>query len=906
MITQSVPETNLQNLSIDTQQITTFADDVDTDTYTKPMPSSNMQWVKLGDDDKTHSVLSILQRPVVVARGEFVTTFTSLSLKFPDVIFSNSTNVVSKLDYFAYFRANVRIRLLFNATPFMNGRYWMFFAPFDSVSNRAALVATTDGNVLPNCTGFPGVEIDLASNAPVEIEIPYCAPLSHYNLVNSFSNMGEFYLIPLNPIQTGTAPVGAGSGATFTLMAWFTNIDLAMPTSGTTLVPTTLVAQIGTSEEENTSGISVASVADAVATTATVLSGVPVLGNIARPIAWVSRAAAGVASTFGWNKPDSMAPVAPYVNVPAKGYTNIDGIDISTKLGGMPDNGLAYGPGMFSTDVDEMAISHVASKSCIYAHNVDWNLVQAATTRLHFAPVAPGVSGGDANTIYPTTLAYLCSLFKYWRGGLKYRITIAKTAFHTGRLRITYHAGVKDITEITTPENAYNWVLDLSTSSELEFTIPYVSNVPWKEVVVSEFNQSKFAPEFSKTGILDIQVLTSLRRASDSVADNCPINIWISADTDFALSIPDGGDFGVTIPIALLEAQIFNRTDPAIAHNEQVDHSASEFFPASSMPFTGPEELTIGEKMTSLRQVIKRFCPIAIAHPYPYKLETNAGAVFPGPIDLSTNEYLYNQITLDPAYFGMVDDYSNPDLLVLPESRQSDGIIHTNAFNAMTRFRASHPFYRISYLYRFFRGGTRYKIVNPPTNNIQVRSSGWRLADNDALSTVYTNSLDSVNTGDLRPQLPLFAVRDNSIIENGLVAEPAVGTFFEYGNLNQFEHYVYPDLNGTLEVEVPYYGQTPISVVCEKTTSSVDGPLVRRSKIHLRRSHDPFGMDTFIYQYTDVAVNPVSGWTTTAPSTRSGGLRQCIGGAVIYQAAADDFSFGYLVGAPPLVKLTFN
>ena len=878
-----------------------------TDTYTKPLPSSNMQWIKLGDDSRTHDVLSILQRPVVVSQGEFNTAFTFLSLKFPDVIFSNSTNVVSKLNYFTYFRANVRIRLLFNATPFMNGRYWMFFAPFDSVSNRAALVDTTDGNVLPNCTGFPGVEIDLASNAPVEIEIPYCAPLSHYNLINSFSNMGEFYMIPLNPIQTGAAPVAAGAGATFTLMAWFTNIDLAMPTSGTTLVvppavEAPLEAQIGSSEEDCTSSVSVAAVADAVATTASRLSDVPVLGSVARPISWASRAIAGVASTFGWNKPDSMEPNSAYVNIPAKGYTNVDGIDISTKLGGMPDNGLAYNEGMFSTDVDEMDISHVASKSCIYAHNIEWNIATGVGSRLHFAPVAPGVSSGDATTIYPTTLAYLTSLFKYWRGGLKYRITIAKTAFHSGRLRITYHAGIKDIGEITAPENAYNWILDLSTSSELEFTIPYVANVPWKEVIVDEFNQASFLPEVSKTGILDIQVLTALRRASDSVADNCPINVWISADKDFSVAIPDGGNYAVTIPIELLEAQIFNRTDPSIAHNEQVDHTSEQFFPAPSLSFTGAEELSIGEKVTSLRQVIKRFSPIAYGHPYPYFDQFHARACYPGPIDLSTNDYLFNQITLDPTYFGQKDDYLRQRLVTLPKLRSSDGEVATATYVGMSLFRSAHPLYRISYLYRFFRGGTRYKVINPSSNDIRVSSSGFRAADSTSAVTSYNSAIDAINVGLGRSQLPLFAVRDNSIVENGTIEEPDIGTFTTFGNLNQFEHCVYPDLNGILEIEVPYYGQTPISVVCEGATSAVDGPLVRRSKVHIRRSHDPYGMDTPFYQYYNDTFNAENFET----GVRSGGLRQCIGGAVIYQAAADDFSFGYLVGAPPISKLTFT
>lgn len=120
-----------------------------------------------------HDIHSILNRPVKVHEGEFNSTFTNLALKFPDVIFQKSANVVRKLDFFTFFRANVKIRIIFNATPFMSGRYWLFFAPFDVVSNRGAMLDN-----LPNCTGFPGVEIDISSNDPVELKIPYCSPLS--------------------------------------------------------------------------------------------------------------------------------------------------------------------------------------------------------------------------------------------------------------------------------------------------------------------------------------------------------------------------------------------------------------------------------------------------------------------------------------------------------------------------------------------------------------------------------------------------------------------------------------------------------------------------------------------------------------------------------------------------------
>lgn len=198
--------TNEQNYaelgsSAEVHQITTFIDDVNVDSYEKPMMSSTNAWTRMAEDSKLHDIHAILQRPVTVYNGEFNNSFTNVNLKFPDIILQKSVNVVKKLDYFTFFRANVKVRLVFNATPFMSGKYWMFFAPFDAISNRGARLAN-----LSNCTGFPGIEIDMASNAPVEIKIPYCSPLSHYNLLDTHSNMGELYIVSLNDIQSGTSP----------------------------------------------------------------------------------------------------------------------------------------------------------------------------------------------------------------------------------------------------------------------------------------------------------------------------------------------------------------------------------------------------------------------------------------------------------------------------------------------------------------------------------------------------------------------------------------------------------------------------------------------------------------------------------------------------------------------------
>jgi hypothetical protein len=612
-----------------------------------------------------------------------------------------------------------------------------------------------------------------------------------------------------------------------------------------------------------------------------------------------------------------MAKLESFAPIPAKGYTNANGIDNSVKLSAMPDNGLTYSDSVFSSKVDEMDIAYIASKSCIFADNIGWKTVEPSATILYQFPVAPGVLQNKyANSppqLYPSTLAYLASMFSFWRGGLTYRLTVAKTAFHTGRLRITYHAGISSLAgSPTTFQNAYNWVLDLSVSSEITFTIPYVSNVPWKHVRIA--SESGFATnEALMTGYVTVEVLTALRRASDSVTNDVPINMWISGAEDIAFAVPNFGDYAVyDYPVTPTElddeelprAQIFNQTTPSTSHNEQVQDDSVKVFEAPPLSLTGFEELSVGEKITNLRQVIKRFCIMNYSVPFPY-LDNTTGAYI-GGLDHSVLDHTFNQITLDPAYFGEASTSSTDNQMIsYPTSRAgATGVVTLADYTAMIRFKSMHPLYRVSYLFRFYRGGVRYKVVSIPSIATQCTTQGFATATAGTVHG-YTNVIDGVNTLPTRSALPTFAVRDHEILDNGLAERPFMDTFGNINNMQRFEHLAASDLNNVLEFEVPYYNSIPISVVCEKVVTNTDGPLIRRNKIFLRRSHDPAGMDTPITDFQTTLYGPVVRSKLTTDATSGGVTRPTFGGAYIYQAAADDFSFGYLVGPPAITQITY-
>jgi hypothetical protein len=762
----------------------------------------------------------------------------------------------------------------------------MSFSPFDALSNRGAEAG------LSNLTGYPGVEIDLASGAPVHVKIPYCAPLSHYNLVDTHSNMGELRINAINPIRDGNSPANT---VEFTLYAWFEDIELAMPTSKSVVVPT-LEAQIA-DETAATSGPTISGIATGVANIVSEGSKmIPAFTSALKPVEWISRAVGASASAMGFNKPTNLDKNSPYVNIPAKGYTNVDGIDLSVKLGAMPDNSLTQDEGLFSTSVDEMDISYVCSKSCIQTAEIQWNL--NSNGLLYSVPVTPGALGfgSSSNNLPATTLAFVASPFKYWRGSLKYRITVAKTAFHSGRLRIAYHPGVSDVTNVV-DQNAYNWILDLSSSSELEIEIPYVSNTPWRQVYLDGSNSTEwFNREFAHTGFLTISVLNQLKRASDSVSSEAPINVWISGGEDIAFAIPDFSNYTPAEIPQKLEAQIFNMADSGESHREQITNQADKMFPMNRMGITDAEQLSIGEKITNLRQLIKRFTPTFRGLRYPYVSANTSRYSYIGPFPLNNDNYLINQLTIDPAFFGDAtgEVVPSPDFVTLPQDRAVDGTFtDDNSFISSELLPLTNPLHYLSFIYRFWRGSRRYKVVFPPGEEVKEIVQGLGSAESDG---TFAQRLSSYGTSEGRSQAPVYVQRDNEIVTNGTLERPRLGTFSTSRNQPQFEHLVFPDINGVLEFEVPYYSMLPISVVGQRSLSDTDGPLVERSLIRVRKSLEPRGMDQPSYY-------PFVGNRYVTNTVADQGTRPCFGACTLYEAAGDDFSFGYLIGAPTLIRM---
>lgn len=1086
--------------NVETHQLATFADDSTLVSGAKPAISENSSWRSFAEENRTHGIIDILSRPVLLtnsssfwstskAVNQFPTDATVNSVfSFPNAILNASPNIVRKLANFTYFKADVKIRIMVNAQAFSQGKLWIWFSPYELVSGTQ-----TSADNLAAKTGYPGVELDVASGVPAEFSIPYCAPNSHYSLTSGEGTMGDLFLTVLSPLTI--------SDASLSVFAWFENIDLTLPTgvdrgilpdeyfvidqqsvidragneytspvwdnlillgdgsnkvtltASLLLVTTTgnfILLPIGTSISASTgpneelivvtqsaptglsgsivvnvsgtdyetslpdasgaftfgwkpnnayytdapvyiyatsnntitatnidiintytsqlntssltanylpsfntsdkaiyifppytstkfisgnavsinngttigslrqfSGISgglykyttpalatgtakafviaqsgeeeeddwyknfpkaQSSEAEMQAMTGVVsnayktmksMSKLPMLSGLTSPLSWIGRL--GSLASSGFSKPTDVQILQPNYLLPAKGFTHVTGQDNSVILGSIPDNSIGVSPGVFSTGIDEMDINYICKKSC-YLRSDDWSTT--TTGKIYSIFVSPGICKVTNNLFRPTLLAFVTSMFRFWHGTLRYRISVAKTGFHTGRLRISYHPGALTTSTYYHPDNAYSWILDLSVSSEIDIEIPYVAPKPWLSCdLFSDTNSNPFGPAVSthsligsnnlqfSSGVLQIEVLNQLRVAG-AASQTVDILTWVSSgDIEFAvpimssfvparsynpptLAIPSlaRSKRDVLMPIIsedelheilnntpsdeqqeeddIPEAQAFQNITPATDHMSQLNGADFNNLFSSSSAFASSKTLCIGESVSNLRELTRRFTPYAI------KLGT-------------TNSITPFGMIFDPSWFGTLVNEARPELIKITTQQGTVVGAYTNCVA---------PIEYISKIFRFFRGSRRYKAV-----------------------------LGNANSGD--SSIQNFMVQgylSPTVFVNGDVTAPQIyisttGPEDTFDIKSVFSHFCDGVTNKVCEVSAPFYSDTPIQVISDGTVFTNGDNYAMRHK---------------------VIFNP--------GPTANNNAKQVL----YYTAAGDDFSFGYLIGAPSLKRIS--
>lgn len=506
------------------------------------------------------------------------------------------------------FRATMVFRLVVNAERFHQGRYMLTWCPMGG----ANYFTNQKGNkwynkhcaTLMQRSQLPRVEIDLNCDSEVTLRVPYSSVNDFYQFswANSGIGQGTWGVLRLYPY----VPLDYSSGSTqvdFTIYAHFEDVEFVGFAS------TQIVAQSGSpfatsvksksisALEKNKAGVGpIESIAVAVGKAAGLLAPIPLLTNFAGPVQWASDILANVASVFGWNSPLNIEKASRMAITNFAYYGNLNKIDNSLPLSNMTDNEVAILPGFSSTNKDELDLVSFASTPSWFVTAI-WGTSYINGYELYGTNVSPfsyfstSTYNTKSYTNY-TPVAYLAKKFALWRGSLIFKFKIVKTEFHSGRIGVVYYPPGDLVRNNVLADYLHRDIIDIREHTEFSITVPYSSS----QTYLSTFRNNQH------NGFLSLYVVDRLV-APANVSSSISIIMEVCGGPDLEFAAPikitthsSSGDFvvqsndpfKVNSSCLILEKPIGACANPVY----QVDTS----------------QMCIGERITSFRQLLKRYC----------------------------------------------------------------------------------------------------------------------------------------------------------------------------------------------------------------------------------------------------------------------------------------------------------
>lgn len=796
------------------------------------------------DEGREHTVKDFLQRPIKIANGVWSSTDTENKLlwsaNFPETFILNNM-IREKLAGFVGLRAKMHLKLQVNSMPFQSGILLLHYIPYAQyISERVDWINTT----LTGKTGCPRTKLNLDSDTEMTLDIPYVSPHVFYNLITGQGSFGSAYLSVYAPTRSDAT----ASSVDWTLWASMSDIEIQFSTgapvylgNAPNYVPLIREIESGVGTEETLlakvkelknqitpeamsshvfaqmseikilkNNASPSTGVGQISTGLKTLSNIPILGNFLSKPAWLSGKLADLLKLFGMSKPTTQGLIEEHKIRTAPRMANFDGCDSSHKLGLSSINELETPKGIGGSDKDDMIISRVVmTPNFIQSFNWGSTAQYPPGTVLYEDFVSPiRVKQESVKGIYSMPhCSFVAQTFGQWRGSLIYSFDFAKTKFHSGRLLITYtpYSYPGDNIANVDLNKSIRMIVDISSKNTVQFTVPFVCSRPWLQCIEPRTATTKYD---CSTGRIRVEVLNQLRNGGGS-SNFIDVLVELSGGSDLEFSKPAMPLYPVYEgSITRVHAQM-QLTNNSISRNEAQEGKTPPTVNAMAISTNwSPDAYCIGEKIVSIRQLIKRFGYV--------------GGV--------------NQVTKTFPLI-VVQPYRN----TLPYTIAGQEI----------KYRPSSYIDYFSTIYTFFRGGMRLKLIANPTETAETSSFRPLYAirmltqlNKEFLDVNFTNTTQSGN--------PIYSTASSgSLDQNG------------YSTV-----LVDPSLEGCIEVEVPYYN------ISHLTPIKRYGSLTAIRKEEFSKGNLPTSVVTIRNQSSDVTN------VTWA----------------LYRAAADDYSFFYIIG----------
>lgn len=513
------------DISVDTelQTITTFVENENTrdapdTTIMRPMPTYPT------------TIESFLTRPYLVQEVTWSGTDPIgqgfMDMNLPQALYANDA-FVAKLTHFQWWSPSFEVTVRLNATPMHYGRLMMQWYPQgDFMESYASLASTGSGQ---------WTQIDATGSNVVSIVIPFTYFADRMNIGGTTIDMARvvgYVAAPLSAAFSVPAPVN---------ISIF--VRVINPRLGGFNYANNFDAQ---------SGPISATIKEYGNKTISVLRSFGLVGYV--PLAKrFQNAAVSIAELFGYSNPIVQQPTSAFqIRQPLLSKT-VDNIT-SINLGTTQDTDVRGELSLLHCDSLQDDIAYFCRReSLLYTGRIR-SLDTAGTivysqwinpyTLLYADYDHPAV----ATNFVPTPMAYLGSMFAYWRGGMKFTFSFVASNYHNCRVRFVYVPyysldGVVDPLDQSLADLCENLIFDISNEKEISIVIPFCQRTEWLQAnspnvnVDSQWVDYPAEMQLNTNGRLYVMIQNPLTSAATTV-NPIYFQVFVSACEDFEFGVP--------------------------------------------------------------------------------------------------------------------------------------------------------------------------------------------------------------------------------------------------------------------------------------------------------------------------------------------------------------------------------
>lgn len=515
----------------------TFADQTDHwDYVVDSMPDSTFR----NADTDDANLQNFFSRPIKVLSTTWTPSSSLFTTFDPWSLFFENPRVINRITNYNLLRCKLKCKIILNGNSFYYGKAIASYQPLHLDDGF-----TTNRSLFPvdiiAASQRPHVYLDPTNSQGGTLTLPFFWYENALRIPSQeWRAMGQ---VNIRSIQNLKHANGSTDTITVSVFVWAEDVTLSIPTANE---PGALSAQMAeTTDDEYGKGI-ISRPAGYIAKVAGALSNVAPIAPYAKATQMAASTVSAVATMFGFSRPAVLADIVPYRPTFLGNLVNTNVPDSTTKLTLDGKQETTIDPRVMGLgDADEMTIKSIACRES-YLTSFAWAQASPSETLLWNAEVSPVIwaKSTTGNEFHFPACAFAALPFRYWRGTMKFRFQIVASAFHKGRIKITYDPSYPLTNEYNTN---YTHIVDLA--KEKDFTI----DIGWgqERSMIRHRNPATYAgvpykttafgadPDLEANGIISVYVVNELTTPNVTPDNDIEVNVFVSMGDDFEVFDPD-------------------------------------------------------------------------------------------------------------------------------------------------------------------------------------------------------------------------------------------------------------------------------------------------------------------------------------------------------------------------------